>query len=187
MGGAVIVKSGHRKLKTSNRVLLLLSLICAVPVNAEIYKWLDEEGHAHFGDCPPAGQNVSPVEIAPGPTPEQIREAKERDLQVQEQLRELESDQSRMRVPTRAPGSTGACPALQRDVLRMLWVLDVARDRTCTSRRISHTEMVEVIRGAEPRVVERWTIKRCGRRVDYLVTFTTAPEGGTLFSIKVEP
>lgn len=169
------------------RILLWSSLGCAWPVDAEVYKWLDDEGHVHFGDCPPSGQPVSPVDIAPGPTPEQVRQAQERTKRLQEQLRDLQSGPDRIRAPTRAPGSTGACPALQRDVLRMLWLVDRARDRDCASRQILDTSLVEVVGGASPKVVERWTIRRCGERVDYLIEFTSDSQGGTYFTIRSEP
>lgn len=181
------VNRKSRNLVTWHLVTLWVWLSCAPPVNAEVYRWLDDEGHVHFGDCPPAAREASPVEIAPGPTPEQVEEAKARTRQLQERLRELELEMSSLRIPDRAPGSTGACLTLQRVIMRLLWLVDLARDRTCSSRQILDTAVVEVTAGAEPKVIERWTINRCGERVDYLVEFTTSPQGRTSFTIKVAP
>lgn len=41
---------------------LFLSLLC-FSVNAEIYKWVDSKGKAHFTDNPPANKAVEEVEL----------------------------------------------------------------------------------------------------------------------------
>ena len=35
-------------------LVLILSLSFAGALFAEMYKWTDEEGNVHYGDCPPA-------------------------------------------------------------------------------------------------------------------------------------
>ena len=34
-------------------VAIAWALLVASPVDAEIYKWVDEKGNVHYGDCPP--------------------------------------------------------------------------------------------------------------------------------------
>jgi len=41
----------------------LLLLLCNHSVNAEIYKWVDEHGKAHFTDKPPAGKKTEEIEL----------------------------------------------------------------------------------------------------------------------------
>ncbi|MCG5509086.1 DUF4124 domain-containing protein [Ectothiorhodospira lacustris] len=43
--------------------LLLLLLILAVPVQAQIYQWTDEQGRPAFGDTPPDGVDARPVRV----------------------------------------------------------------------------------------------------------------------------
>ena len=46
-----------------NFVLLVSLLIVAIPSSAEVYKWVDEEGHIHFSDKKPENQVVTEIEI----------------------------------------------------------------------------------------------------------------------------
>ncbi len=45
------------------RLLILCLLSVSFPLNAEIYKWIDKNGKAHFTDTPPANQQVEEVEV----------------------------------------------------------------------------------------------------------------------------
>lgn len=45
-------------------VLLILGLAAPV-VNAQIYKWTDEQGHVHYGERPPAGQATTQIAAPP--------------------------------------------------------------------------------------------------------------------------
>lgn len=49
------------------RILLALFLIASLSAQAEIYKWVDADGNAHFSDVKPAGKDVRAV--APERTP----------------------------------------------------------------------------------------------------------------------
>ena len=46
-----------------NFVLLVSLLIIAIPSSAEVYKWVDEEGHIHFSDKKPENQVVTEIEV----------------------------------------------------------------------------------------------------------------------------
>ncbi len=40
-----------------------LLMLCSNPVNAEIYKWVDDHGKVHFTDNPPKGKHTEKVEL----------------------------------------------------------------------------------------------------------------------------
>jgi hypothetical protein len=45
---------------------------------AAVYKWIDEQGIVHYGDCPPEECTAEQLPVAPPPSPEAVREAEER-------------------------------------------------------------------------------------------------------------
>lgn len=48
----------------ARRLLLLLTLACALPVQAQIYQWLDADGQQHFSTHPPvAEQGLKPLKL----------------------------------------------------------------------------------------------------------------------------
>ncbi len=44
-------------------IFTLLLLLCSYSVHAEIYKWVDEHGKAHFTDKPPTGKKTEEIEL----------------------------------------------------------------------------------------------------------------------------
>jgi hypothetical protein len=50
----------------ARRWLPLLLLSCALPLQAQVYTWVDENGQKHFGNQPPATQVVKEVKINQG-------------------------------------------------------------------------------------------------------------------------
>jgi hypothetical protein len=184
-------------------ILLLAGPIAAAVIGAGIYKWVDEKGVTHYSDAPPAEKALR-REILPG-APEGATELpargwqrRDEEFRQRHQARQKELDEEfveRQRAAeiaeierggrTPVPGGTGAPPALQRDVLRLLVVIDGSADRSCTSHRVITTEWLEADRETRT-AVERWTLDRCGKTVRYRVVFTAAPQGGTTFSIRAE-
>jgi hypothetical protein len=70
----------------------VLLLLLAWPVAAEVYRSVDENGHVTFSDVPPADAVESvPVEIAPGPSAEQVQASQARIDAGREQLEALRS------------------------------------------------------------------------------------------------
>ena len=51
---------------------------------AEIYKWVDEQGVTHYGDCPPTDCVYEEIELPKGPSEEEIEAAEERTREVLE-------------------------------------------------------------------------------------------------------
>lgn len=67
-------------------LVLVLSLSFAGASFAEMYKWVDEEGNVHYGDCPPADCKPKQIESAPAPSQEDIHRSRERtERLIQEQ------------------------------------------------------------------------------------------------------
>ena len=87
------------------RILLVLVLLLsfAGASIAEMYKWVDEEGNVHYGDCPPADCKPEQIESAPGPSEEEIKRSQERSERlIQEQrqrdeARRIESEIKRIK------------------------------------------------------------------------------------------
>lgn len=75
-------------------LLLLINLAPGVGVlQAEIYKWVDEQGNTHYGERPPQYGNANEVTIrkgpsAPDPVLERHRQRQQKFLDVLQQERE---------------------------------------------------------------------------------------------------
>jgi len=61
-------------------------------------------------------------------------------------------------------------------------IMDGPRGRECAERKIVKTEVLEAGQDKKP-VVERWTLDRCGKPVNYLVKYT---HGGKDFDVQLE-
>lgn len=49
------------------KILIALILLASLPAQAEIYKWVDENGKTHFSDIKPAGQASREIRLRPMP------------------------------------------------------------------------------------------------------------------------
>jgi hypothetical protein len=66
--------------------ILILSLSFAGALFAALYKWVDEEGNVHYGDCPPVDCQPEQIETAPPPSDKDIQRSRERaERLIQEQ------------------------------------------------------------------------------------------------------
>src|SRR5262245_55358017 len=76
------------------------------------------------------------------------------------------------------PGGTTADLTLQRDVTQMIMRFEEAIDANCSQRKIVNTVQ------ADPKTpIERWTVDRCGKLVDYEVRYAASNRGGTDFAV----
>ena len=81
--------------------LILVFLVSGMGmVQAEIYKWNDEQGNTHYGERPPPHGNAGTVTIrkgpsAPDPVLEHYRERQQKLLDVMQQEREEKQAQDR--------------------------------------------------------------------------------------------
>jgi hypothetical protein len=72
-----------------SKVILSVFLILFISSpGAEIYKWVDETGTTHYGECPPAECKSERVETLPGPSAKEIRRARERTEQLTHELKQ---------------------------------------------------------------------------------------------------
>lgn len=55
-----------------------------------MYKWVDEEGNVHYGDCPPADCIPEKIETAPGPSEKDAQRSRERLKKLLDQQRQSE-------------------------------------------------------------------------------------------------
>ena len=73
-------------------------------------------------------------------------------------------------------------PKPRDDVAQMIMIMDGPRGKECAERKIVKTEVIEADQKKNP-VVERWTLDRCGKPVNYLVKYTNA---GKSFDVQIE-
>ena len=86
-------------------------------------------------------------------------------------------------VRSTVPRKTAASPALQRDILQLIFGLDSGGDKDCNQRKLVNTEIIIPPTSANSFTsVERWTIDRCGKPIPYQVNMNPSPRGGTDFS-----
>lgn len=82
-------------------------------------------------------------------------------------------------------GETAASPILKRDTTQMVILVDSITDQECSSRKIVNTEIIQMYSSGKSGI-ERWTVDRCGKLINYRITFTPSPRGGTDFTVKLE-
>lgn len=73
--------------RLSRRGALLLALLCATTVQAQQYRWVDQQGRAHYSDTPPAGVKAVRKEDAKAEGP-----AAEDNQQVPFELQRAQKD-----------------------------------------------------------------------------------------------
>jgi hypothetical protein len=77
--------------------------------------------------------------------------------------------------------NTADSPQYRQDATQMVLLMDAPRDTKCTRRKIVKTESIE-----SKSAVERWTLDRCGKLVNYRVRFTPNSKGGTDLDVQLE-
>jgi hypothetical protein len=94
-------------------LVLLFGLIIPSAAFAEVYRWVDNEGNVHFGDCPPTSCESEAVQIAPTPSNQTIERAKERFKRLQEYQNKLREDRkeeaNRIGKPAASPSPDVEC------------------------------------------------------------------------------
>jgi len=82
---------------------------------------------------------------------------------------------------TAITGNAAESQQFRQDATPMVMMMDGPRDKNCTQRKIVKTEIVE----SSP-AVERWTLDRCGKLVNYRVRFLPNSKGGTDLDVQLE-
>ncbi|OOG21457.1 DUF4124 domain-containing protein [Thioalkalivibrio denitrificans] len=70
--------------------IMLAGVLFAGIADAQIYRWVDEHGNVHFGDCPPPECPAVEVPVRPGPSKEELERAQERLERLREEQRRAE-------------------------------------------------------------------------------------------------
>jgi len=73
-------------------------------------------------------------------------------------------------------------PKPRDDVAQTIMIMDGPRDKNCAERKIVKTELIEAAQD-KTAVVERWTLDRCGKSVNYLVKYL---KGGKELDVQIE-
>lgn len=120
---------------------------------AEIYRWVDEDGRVHFGDCPPQECPAESIAVPTEPPPERIRETRERTERLREFLRDVEQRRdARGENGTEPPRRDDRTLRIPRDIpcfadLTANWGGRIADRRQPLSRRpLSAGELERLIR-----------------------------------------
>ena len=78
---------------TTRRLVLACLLYAGLATGghaADIYRWVDEQGHVHYGDCPPPDCASERVDVEPGPSETQQGAAQERLRLLREAAKSIE-------------------------------------------------------------------------------------------------
>jgi hypothetical protein len=82
------------------------------------------------------------------------------------------------------PGETLAPRSVQRDVTERILAMAAQGNPQCRQRKISNTEVADLHPDGKV-ATERWTVDACGRRSNYIVSYS-ARERGTTFVVREE-
>jgi hypothetical protein len=97
-------------------VAIAWTLLVASAVGAGIYKWVDEKGNVHYGDCPPPECAAREVPVAPAPPADAVRETRERIGRPRGPEGRASEDSDASMPPSGTVGATPPAAGGQRDV-----------------------------------------------------------------------
>ena len=93
-----------------------------------------------------------------------------------------------MTPTTPVPGNTTANMELQADVIKQLMLFERVLDKSdCQTRKIVHTEVLQLHAQNGKETREIWTLERCGKKLNYEVNFVPDPKGGTFLRLPFRP
>lgn len=74
--------------------LVMTALLLSFSVNAQIYKWVDENGQTHYSQTPPASGEAQQVDVPPPPPvdPEQAQEEVDALIEQQQAAEQAEQE-----------------------------------------------------------------------------------------------
>ena len=132
------------RLPAALAALLLAQPVYADEDNGRIYRWEDEQGRVHFSDCPPRG---CPPDTPAGsftPSPERVREARQRTRELEEFLHDMDR-RGRAEAEERTEVKSGRRPYPEIDCFARLtagWGGRIADEHRPVQRRpLSRSEL----------------------------------------------
>jgi type IV secretory pathway VirB10-like protein len=143
-----------RALRRVSAAIALAVLAAAVAAQAQVYRWVDEQGKVHYGERPPTGAKASPVQdklaAPPGaPAPKAAPDASQQERDFQR--RRMEREQKAAREQQAAEKAKQQCErersrlAQMRTARRISAGVDDKGDR----RYLSDAERADAIAGQE--------------------------------------
>lgn len=93
----------RRRLGLLKSLALLCGSIVVFTVNAEIYKWIDDKGNVHYGECPPESCDSQEIKIVSPPSDQTIRETQDRIKRIQMYQKKLSEDRAKDRKQIAKP------------------------------------------------------------------------------------
>lgn len=102
-------------------VMLCLALFICFDAGAEVYKWIDKDGHTHYGEKPEGNDaSVVPIESTPGPDENTEMHNKEREklLKIYEEEREMK-EEKKQQEEKEAKELRGKCAELENELKDM--------------------------------------------------------------------
>jgi hypothetical protein len=166
--------------------LAAAALLAPALAQPAIYKWVDEKGTTQYSDTLPRGRRF---EVVPAPWPasplasRDFRAADEGfaqrhaerlealDEALRQRDREVELEAIARGAGTPVPGETFTEAGFQRKVLGAL----VAAEHALAPECVAHAALDTRVLGRDDeamRIVERWVLDRCGRRVAWRIVFS---------------
>jgi hypothetical protein len=146
-----------RALRRVSAAIALAVLAAAVAAQAQVYRWVDEQGKVHYGERPPSGAKAKPVEdklaAPPGsPAPKAASDASQQERDFQR--RRMERDQKEAREQKAAEKARQQC---ERERTRLAQLRNVRRiqsgvDEKGNLRYLSDGERADAIAGQEAAV-----------------------------------
>jgi hypothetical protein len=85
----------RRRLGLFKSFALMCGSIAVFTVNAEIYKWTDDKGNVHYGDCPPDSCASQEIKIVSPPSDQTIRETQDKIKRIQMYQKKLSEDRAK--------------------------------------------------------------------------------------------
>jgi hypothetical protein len=103
--------------------LLFILVMFSAGSNAQVYKWVDENGKVNFGDKPPEEVNAQAVDLPPGPSDQEVEKAQQelqQTLEARQESETVDSDSTPQEAAPTGPRSVPefACFTPIEDVLR---------------------------------------------------------------------
>lgn len=135
-----------------NVFAIALLLAAAAATHAQVYRWVDEQGKVHYGERPPSGAKVTPVETKPAGPPAAAKPNADASQQERDfQRRRMEREQAEARDQKAGEKARQQC---ERERTRLAQLRNVRRiqngvDEKGNLRYMSEGERADAIAAQE--------------------------------------
>lgn len=144
-----------------NITLIILCILGLSAAQAEVYRWVDENGKVHYGDRPPVSQKAREIDIkatepaAPPPTEAERAEKRRRLLNVYRQERQQAREAAEKEKQARAEAQRNC--SIARDRLEQIERASYLYDLNEKGGRVAYSDERRVQATAKAKAdVARW-------------------------------